>query len=156
MTSDSPSDNWDKKLSAVIGLAIGLVLMGVGLWAQQRETHERATMQETQGTVVDTVSRRERSQSDNKEKVVYAPVIEFLANGDRTRFIGKYESYQLSHGHNVVVRYDPKQPTTRARVVDPLENLGVWCGIGMGGLLMLSSLGSLLPVGSWFSQINRQ
>ncbi|RCJ21973.1 hypothetical protein A6770_04915 [Nostoc minutum NIES-26] len=137
---------FDQKLSAIIGLAIGLLFIGGGFWVRNIVAHERTTLNETRGTVVDSISRRERNSTNNQQTETYAPVIEFLANGERTRFTGNYESYRSSNGHMVVIRYDPKQPITTARVVNPLEGLVCWAMFGIGGLAVVSSLGTLLPV----------
>ncbi|WP_375498211.1 DUF3592 domain-containing protein [uncultured Nostoc sp.] len=136
---------FDDKLSAIIGLVIGLVFIVGGFWVRNKVAHERAMLIETEGTVVDSISRRER---DNKDKLIetYAPVIEFVTNSGRIRFRGNYESYRSSNGNKVVVRYDPKQPQTTGLVVNPLEGL-VYVGMfGMGGLVIISSLGKVLPI----------
>jgi hypothetical protein len=136
--------NFDERLSAVIGLVLGLLFIVGGFWVRHITLHEQATLNETQGTVVDTVSRREGN--NNQEKVTYAPVIEFLAEGDRTRFTGKYESYRSSHGNKVMVRYNPDQPASTPRVVDPLEDWTTWGMFVIGGIAVIFSLGELLPV----------
>ncbi len=100
--------------------------------------------------MVDSVSRRERDTTSNQEKITYAPVIEFMLNGDRTRFTGTYESYRPSNGNRVVIRYNPNKPTTTARVVDPLEGWTAWAMFGMGGVSIIFSLGKLLA--TLFSQ----
>jgi hypothetical protein len=150
MNSKPQQNNLDEKLSAIFGLVIGVLFIAGGFWVRSIEAYNRATLKETQGTVVDSVRRRERDTSTNQEKETYAPVIEFLINGQPNRFTGKYESYRSSRGNGVVVRYDPKQPTNTARVVDPLEGLTAWGMFGMGGLATLFSLGTLLPVRTWF------
>ncbi|GEM_PF-1532652 len=152
MTLTPPPKDPEEIFSAIFGLVLGLLFIAGGVWVRHIETHERATLTETQGTVVDSVKRRERSTTDNQEKDTYAPVIEFLDNGDRTRFTGKYVSYRSSNGHNVVVRYDPAQPTTTARVVEPLEGLTAWGMFGMGGAVVIFSLGELLPLSTLFAQ----
>ncbi|MEH2074868.1 MAG: DUF3592 domain-containing protein [Nostoc sp.] len=140
-------NTFDDKLSAGIGLTFGLLFIAGGFWVRNIVVREGATLNETRGTVVDSISRRDRSSTNNEEKeIYYAPVIEFIANGKRTRFTGNYESYRSSNGHQVVVRYDPKQPINTARVVNPLEGLVPWGMFGMGGLAVVSSLGALLPV----------
>lgn len=151
MTAEPQSPNFDEKLSAMIGLMMGLLFIAGGFWVRHIDLREQATLNETQGTVVDTMSRHERDTTNNKEKVTYAPVIEFLANGDRTRFTGRYESYRVSTGNRVVVRYDPQKPTTTARVVDPLEGWTAWSMFGIGGLSVFWSLGTLLPLRTWLS-----
>lgn len=151
MPSEPQPSNFDEKLSAMIGLVIGLLFIAGGFWVRQIDLREQATLNETQGTVVDIVSRRERNNTNNQEKVTYAPVIEFLANGDRTRFTGRYESYRASKGNRVVIRYDPQKPATTARVVGPLEGWTAWAMFGMGGLSVFWSLSPLLPVQAWFS-----
>ncbi|MFN6486158.1 MULTISPECIES: DUF3592 domain-containing protein [unclassified Nostoc] len=137
---------FDDKLSAGIGLVIGLLFIGGGFWVRNIIAREGATLNETRGTVIDSISRRESNSTNNEQKETYAPVIEFLANGERTRFTGYYESYRSSNGQIVVVRYDPKQPISTARVVNPLEGLVPWGMFGMGGLAVVSSVGALLPV----------
>ncbi|MFN6465990.1 MAG: DUF3592 domain-containing protein [Nostoc sp. DedVER02] len=139
-------NTFDEKLSAGIGLAIGLLFIAGGFWVRNIVIHESATLNETQGTVVDSITRTDRSDKNNQQKETYAPVIEFLVNGKPTRFTGNYESYRSSNGHVVVVRYDPKQPISSARVVNPLEGLVPWGMFGMGGLAVVYSLGALLPV----------
>ncbi|NEU82070.1 DUF3592 domain-containing protein [Nostoc sp. UIC 10630] len=140
---------FDDKLSAIIGLVIGLVFIASGFWVSNKIAHERATLIETQGMVVDSISRRER---DSKDKLIetYAPVIEFVAKNERIRFTGNYESYRSSNGNKVVVRYHPKQPETTALVVNPLEGLVSVGMFGMGGLVIVSSLGKVLPI-QWSS-----
>ncbi|MBH8576818.1 DUF3592 domain-containing protein [Nostocaceae cyanobacterium CENA369] len=137
---------FDEKLSAIIGLVIGLLFVGGGFWVRNVVAHERATLKETQGTVVDSISSRDRNSTNDRQKETYAPVIEFLAKGERTRFTGSYESYRSSNGNKVMVRYDPKQPATTARVVNSLEGLTPWGMFGMGGLALIVSLGKVLPV----------
>ncbi|MDZ8084947.1 MAG: DUF3592 domain-containing protein [Nostoc sp. DedQUE12b] len=140
-------NTFEDKLSASIGLAIGLLFIGGGFWVRNIITYESATLNETRGTVVDSISRRDRSSTNNNEqKETYAPVIEFLANGKRTRFTGNYESYRSSNGQMVVIRYNPQQPITTARVVNPLEGLVPWGMFGMGGLAVVFSVGALLPI----------
>ncbi|MBW4641665.1 MAG: DUF3592 domain-containing protein [Goleter apudmare HA4340-LM2] len=136
---------FDDKLSAIIGLVIALIFIAVGFWVRNKVAHERATLTETQGTVVDSLSRRERDSND-RPKETYAPVIEFLIKGDRIRFTGYYESHRASKGNTVVVRYDPQQPATTARIVEPFEGLAHWMAFGMGGLLVVSSVGKVLPI----------
>lgn len=144
MSSDPQESNWDKKLSAIIGVVLSLLFIAGGFWVRRIQIHESKTLRETQGTVVDTASRRERNSTE--EKTTYAPVIEFTANGKQTRFTGHYESYRLSNGRTVVVRYNADQPETSARVVDPMEGLTSWGMFIMGGLGVVFSLGDLLPV----------
>ncbi|MEH1812381.1 MAG: DUF3592 domain-containing protein [Nostoc sp.] len=140
-------NTFDDKLSASIGLAIGLLFIGGGFGVRNIIAHEGTTLNETRGTVVDSISRRDRSSTNNNEqKETYAPVIEFLANGKRTRFTGNYESYRSSNGQIVVIRYNPKQPISTARVVNPLEGLVPWGMFGMGGLAVVFSVGALLPI----------
>jgi Protein of unknown function (DUF3592) len=127
-------------------MSIGLLFIAGGFWVRNIVLHEGATLKETQGTVVDSISHSDRSNTKNQQKETYAPVIEFLVNGKRTRFTGNYQSYRSSNGHVVVVRYDPKQPISTARVVNPLEGLVPWGMFGMGGLAVVYSLGALLPV----------
>ncbi|MFN6480675.1 DUF3592 domain-containing protein [Nostoc sp. DedQUE07] len=140
-------NTFDDKLSASIGLAIGLLFIGGGFWVRNIIAREGATLNETRGTVVDSISRRDRSSTNNNEqKETYAPVIEFLANGKRTRFTGNYESYRSSNGQTVVIRYNLQQPISTARVVNPLEGLVPWGMFGMGGLAVVFSVSALLPV----------
>lgn len=136
---------FDEKLSAIIGLVIGVVFIACGFWVRNQVAHEQATLSKTQGTVVDSVRRLERD-SQERQKETYAPVIEFHVLGDPVRFTSHYESYRSANGNIVVVRYDPKQPATTARVVNPFEGLVSWVAFGMGGLSIVSSLGALLPV----------
>lgn len=135
---------FEDKLSAIIGLVIGLVLIGSGFVVQKQVAYEREALTETQGTVVDII-RRERDSQD-KQTETYAPVIEFVANGERTRFTGSYGSSRLINGKILTVRYDPKQPGSSARVVNPFEGLVSWIVFGMGGLVVVSSVGKVLPV----------
>lgn len=88
---------FEDKFSGILGVVIGVVFIGIGFWANNQFTHERATLTLTQGRVVDTVYRRERDNRDNKDKQkdTYAPIIEFLAKGDPVRFTGQYNSYPL-------------------------------------------------------------
>lgn len=140
---------FEDKLSGIIGLVIGLMFIGAGFWVNQQEARERVTLLETQGKVVDTVHRRERDTKD-KQKDTYAPVIEFLVKGDPVRFTGNYESYRTSQGEIVTVRYDPKQPATTAREVEPFASFAPWVALGMGGLSLVSGLRQLSPVSlSW-------
>ncbi|KOP23392.1 hypothetical protein AMR41_26340 [Hapalosiphon sp. MRB220] len=146
---------FEDKLSAIIGLVIGLVLIGSGFVVQKQVAYEREALTETQGTVVDIIRRRERDSQD-KQTETYAPVIEFVANGKRTLFTGSYGSSRLSNGKILTVRYDPKQPKTTARVVNQFEGLVSWIVFGMGGLVVVSSVSKVLPV-RWSSseQSNR-
>lgn len=131
--------------SGILGVLIGLAFIGAGFWVKNLIAHERATLTETQGRVVDTVHRRERDTKD-KQKDTYAPVIEFLAKGDPVRFTGRYESYAAANGKIVAVRYDPKQPGTTAREVESFESLTAWTAFGMGGLSLISGLRQLSPL----------
>ncbi|MGA7934023.1 MAG: DUF3592 domain-containing protein [Kovacikia sp.] len=151
MNSKPQQNNLEEKLSAIIGLVLGILFIAGGFWVRSIEAHDRATLQETQGTVVDHIRRRDRATSTQQERETYAPVIEFLDNGQPTRFTGNYESYRTSQGNRVVVRYDPTQPTNTARVVDPLEGLTTWGMFGLGGLATICSLGTLLSIRPWFS-----
>jgi hypothetical protein len=135
---------FDEMLSASIGLVIGLIFVASGFVVRHKMEYERTALIETPGTVVDSVSRRDRSNNEDKE--TYAPIIEFQVNGDPARFTGRYESYRWSNGRVVTVRFDPQHPSTTAQVVDPLEGLVPWWMFGMGGFLTASSLVSLLPV----------
>lgn len=146
MNLNPQHSNFDETLSAGFGLLLGVLFMVGGFWVRHIDAQQRATLNETQGTIVDSVRRRDRNASNNQEKETYAPVIEFLANGKRTRFTGKYESYRSSQGRVVVVRYDPNQPTTTARVVEPLEGLTAWGMVGVGGIAVVYSAGALLRV----------
>lgn len=145
---------FDDKLSAIIGIVIALIFTGVGFWLRNQVAYERATLTQTEGTVVDTLSRRERDRND-KQKETYAPVVEFLIKGDRIRFTGYYDSYRPSKGNTLTVRYDPKQPATTAKIVQPLDYLAPWIAFGMGGLLAVSSVGKVLPI-RWFSEQNSE
>ncbi|MCM1981791.1 DUF3592 domain-containing protein [Lyngbya confervoides] len=136
--------NFEDQLSALIGLVIGLVFIGAGGWVQQRNLLEQTHWVEAQGTIVETVSRRERD--GDSEETTYAPVIEFEVNGDPARFIGKYESYRLSRGNQMLIRYDPTQPEKTARVIEPLEGAVPWTILGLGGLVIVSSLWKVIPV----------
>jgi hypothetical protein len=70
-------NTFEDKLSASIGLAVGLLFIGGGFWVRNTIAHESATLNETRGTVVDSISRRDRSSTNNNEqKETYAPVIE--------------------------------------------------------------------------------
>lgn len=137
---------FEEKLNAVIGLFLGLTLITVAAWTRQVGLHEQKTLRETQGIVVDTVSRRERDTTHNQDKLTYAPVIEFQVNGQPIQFTGWYESYRWSNGRTVAVRYDADDPANTAKVVDPLAGLMPWLVIGMGGFAVISSLAALLPV----------
>lgn len=150
MNSKSQSFSFEDKLGACIGMVIGLMFIGVGFWVRHLDAWEQATLVEAQGTVIDCVSRRERRTTDDREVEVFAPVIEFLVKGDRTRFTGSYQSYCLSQGKTVVVRYDPNQPATTARLVEPLDRIWSWVAFGTGGLVIISSLRPLLPLSPWW------
>jgi hypothetical protein len=136
---------FEDKFSGTLGLVIGLVFIGTGFWVNNKFSHERATLTETQGRVVHTVHRRDRNSKD-EQKDTYAPVIEFLAKGDPVRFTGHYDSSRASQGKIVTVRYDPKQPATTAREVQPFESLASWVAFGMGGLSLVSGLRQLSPL----------
>ena len=130
------------KFGALFALVIGLLFVVGGFWLRNNDVRERATLRETQGTVVDAVSRRERENGN--DKLTYAPIIEFMANGDRTRFTGSFDTSRLSNGNIVVVRYHPANAAASARVVDAFEGLVPWSMIGIGGCAMLAGLGGLL------------
>jgi hypothetical protein len=83
-------NTFDDKLSASFGLAIGLLFLAGAFWVHNIVLHEGATLNETQGTVVDSISRSDRTSTKNQQKETYAPVIEFLANGKPTRFTGRH------------------------------------------------------------------
>ncbi|OUL28264.1 hypothetical protein BV378_07515 [Nostoc sp. RF31YmG] len=136
---------FDDKFSGIVGVVIGLVGIGLGFYGNNRIKHERATLTETQGRVVDIVHRRERDSKD-KHKDTYAPIIEFLAKGDPVRFTGWYDSNRASKGKIVAVRYDPKHPATTARVVQDSESLLPWVMYGIGGLSLVSGLRELSPL----------
>lgn len=141
----------DEKLGGLFGLVLGLGLyLGGGHWVQQRIAYERANFRETQGMIVDNAKWRSRD-SDNKERITYAPVVEFQANGQTLQFQGLSQSYPSSTQKSVIVRYDPQQPT-HASIVEPLENLTPWAMYAIGGFAALCSAGSLLPV-RWSSTL---
>lgn len=143
---------FDDKLSAIIGLVIALIFIAVGFWVRNQVAYERANLTQTEGTVVDTLSRRERDSND-RQKETYAPVVEFLIKGDRIRFTGYYDSHRPSKGNTVTVRYDPKQPATTAKIVQPFDHLAHWMAFGMAGALLVSSVGKVLPI-RWSSDGN--
>lgn len=84
----------EDKLSAGISAFMGAIFIGIGFWVGQLSADERANWIETQGVVIDNVSRRLRTD----EQTMYAPVIEFKANGRSTQLIGSYTTYRLSAG----------------------------------------------------------
>ena len=151
MTSPSPPPpvDFETTLSTILGLIFSGILLAAGLWVRAVQTHEGATMTETQGRVVDSVSRRDRS-GDASASLTYAPVIEFQVRDRPLRFTGNYESYRASQGQVVVVRYHADQPAATAKVVEPLEGLTAWSLLGLGGLGLVWSLGDLLPLQAWF------
>jgi len=132
------------RFGAVFLLVAGLLFIAGGFWVRHQEARERVTMLETQGTVVDSVKRRDHDNSTGKDTDAYAPVIEFQVNGSPTRFTGSWTSYQQSKGSQEVVRYDPKAPAATARVVDALEGLTPWAVFAMGGAALISGLRQLL------------
>ena len=144
--SFKPSEKtFDEKLSAAIGIFLGLLFLGGGCLVKYLDDNEQATLQETQGAIVETLSRRERDKN-NQEKITYAPVVEFSVQGEKKRFTGWYGSDRPSQGKSVVVRYDPKNPTGKARIVPPLEWLTPWAMFGMGGFAVVYNLALLSPV----------
>ena len=140
------------KFNAIFGLVMGLLFIAGGVWAHNNEAYQRATLIQTEGIVVDRVSRRERDYNNDGYKETYAPVVEFLVKGDRVRFTGNYDSSRPSNGNSVIVRYDPNQPVTTAKIVHPFQSLTAWGMFGMGGLSIFFSLELLLPVRKWFSR----
>jgi hypothetical protein len=136
---------FEDKWSGIYLVLFGLLMIGGGFYANNQITHERATLTETQGRVVDIVHRRERDSKD-KQKDTYAPIIEFIAKDDPVHFTGWYDSYRVSKGKIVAVRYDPKQPATTAREVQEFESLAPWLIFGMGGLSLVSGLRQLSPI----------
>lgn len=135
----------DRSITAIVGLLSGGILLAGAAWAYRQDSHERQFWRQTDGTVVDTVSRRERNYDDDTYETKYASVIEFEATGDRVRFIGSYSTSRASQGNVVTVRYDPNQPS-QARVVDPFEWLSFWFAVGMGGSTLIVGLKAASPV----------
>jgi hypothetical protein len=133
---------FDEKLSATIGLVIGLLFLGAGYGVNRLTAYRQATFTETQGTVVDSLYRRDLTQNRD----TYAPVIEFRANGEPTRFIGSYETFRSSNGHRVAVRYNPERPAATAEIINPLEDWVPWGVGGLGGAAAIASLAALIPV----------
>ncbi|MEJ1930599.1 DUF3592 domain-containing protein [Nostoc sp. NIES-2111] len=136
---------FDERFSGIYLVFFGLLMLGLSFWADKKTAHERATLTETQGRVVETLHRRERDIKD-KEKDTYAPVIEFQVKGDSVRFTGYYDTTRTAKGNIVTVRYDPKQPTTTARKVEPLEGLGIWGAYAMGGGCLVYGLCQFSPI----------
>jgi len=134
------------RFGAIFTVVVGLLFVGGGGWLRNGEARERVTLREAQGTVVDSVKRRDRDNRTGKDVESYAPVIEFQLNGTPTRFTGSYVSFRQSNGNSVVVRYDPSSPAATARVVEALERLTSWGMFVLGGLALLSGLGDLLKV----------
>lgn len=133
----------EAKFSAVIALAIGVLLVGAGFAAREYEARERATLTETTGTVVDTVKSRVRD-SEGKDRDGFAPVIEFQVNGAPVRFTGAVENFRQSNGNVVAIRYDPAQPSASARVVGGLQELAPWAVFLLGGFSLLGGLRGLI------------
>lgn len=136
---------FEDKWSGIYLVIFGLLMIGGGFYINNQIKYERATLTETQGKVVDIVHRRERDSKD-KQKDTYAPVIEFSAKDNPVRFTGRYDSYRVSNGKIVAVRYDPKHPETTARQVQELESLTPWGVFGMGGLSLIYGLSQLSPI----------
>ncbi|MCM1984009.1 DUF3592 domain-containing protein [Lyngbya confervoides] len=141
MAFKSHSLTFEDQLGAVIGVLIGSSLMGVGLWAQGLEAHQREHWVETSGQIVDSVRYYDRQENET----TYAPVIQFEINGDPARFTGSYQRYRLSEGKQVVVRYDPNDPVETARIVDSFDGIAPWAGFGLGAASLIAGLGRLLP-----------
>jgi hypothetical protein len=136
---------FEDKWSGIYLVLFGLLMMGGGFYAKNQITQERATLTQTQGKVVDIVHRRERDRKD-QQKDTYAPIIEFVAEGNLVRFRGRYESYKASNGKILAVRYDPKQPATTAREVEAFESLVPWVAFSISGLSLVSGLHQLSPL----------
>ena len=136
------------RIGGVCGLIIGLLFIAGGFWLRGLAQREQATLIETTGTIVDAVTHADRTDGNNT--ISYAPVIEILVNGDRTRFNGAYDTSRLSNGNVVVVRYDPKNVSASAHVVDAFEGLLPLAMFGMGGFAIITGLGELINVRRWF------
>ncbi len=136
---------FERSITAIVGLLSGTIFLAGAAWVPQRDRNERLFWQQTDGIVVDTVSRRERNYDEDTYETKYASVIEFEANGDRVRFIGSYSTSRASQGNVVTVRYDPSQPS-QARVVDPFEWLSFWFAVGMGGSALVMGVKAASPV----------
>lgn len=145
----------NEKLSGTIGIVLSLLLIAGGFWARSSIVTERASFIEVEGTVVDTVSRRERNSSDKSEKEVYAPVIEFVVGKDRVRFTGRYQTFREVEGRTVRVRYDPQHPEKSAKVPYDLEEWTHWGMFALGGFSLVYNAGLLLPI-RWSSSKERE
>lgn len=133
----------ESRFSTVFALVVGLLFVGLGLWLRDREAKDQARLTETRGAVVESVKGRKRT-SDGKDIDVFAPVIEFEANGEKHRLTGVYEPSKQSNGNPVAVRYDPSAPGTTARVVGSLEGLVPWSLFALGGVSVFSGLTGFL------------
>ncbi|MBD2532025.1 hypothetical protein H6G97_21525 [Nostoc flagelliforme FACHB-838] len=63
---------FDEKLSADIGLIMGLLFIGGGFWVRNIVAHESATLNETRSRAVDSVSRRDRSSTNNQQTYTWS------------------------------------------------------------------------------------
>ena len=126
----------ESKASIVLGLVLGLLFIGGGVFVRNLQAREAVTRREARGTIVEHQSRRE-SNGDT----AFAAVIEFAdASGERYRALGEYKSFKESLGNVVVISYDPTSPAASARGVDPLEGLTPLAMFGIGGFAVLYSL----------------
>ena len=133
--------SFDDKLSALINLMIGVVLIGTGLWVRQKDADERHHWVETQGVVIKSISRQLPKSTDT----TYAPVIEFEANGDRAQYIGAEKSYQFSEGKTVIIRYDPERPNEAARVIKPFDKFAPFAIMILGGTCVAIGAKKVMP-----------
>jgi hypothetical protein len=122
----------DDIASAIIGLVIGSIFIGLGFWVRHIEADERDNFLKTDGKVVDiavrTVQERDKDfLKPDKITKITSPVIEFVTTtGETIRFTGGSDlASSASKGTILSVKYNPKNAQN--------EQLDGW-SLFMGGL----------------------
>lgn len=141
-------------VGGLVAIAVGLVVLFLGYQWRISTEQRIATMVKAQGTVVEVVSRTQRS--DGERKTFFYPTVEFrTAAGDVIRFEHSTGSNPPAYrvGDAVDILYNPQTPQDAM-----IDSWDIWLpsmivmGIGgvftlIGGFSILDAVGRLLKIG---------
>jgi hypothetical protein len=147
----------DDIASAIIGLVIGSIFIGLGFWVRHIEADERDNFLKTDGKVVDitvrTVQERDKDfLKPDKITKITAPVIEFVTTtGETIRFTGGSDwASSASKGTILPVKYNPKNAQNTVKIGNWMDGFYSWVVFGLGSASILPCLG-FLPI-YWHSE----
>lgn len=139
---EQPPLNQEQEIANAVWFNLcGVMFAGGGWYAHTKEQYEQLHFQEVKGVIVDSVMRRKEQSLTDYE---YAPVIEFVHNGQPIRFNRMPdESSARATGTEVIVRYDPQNPQATAYLLDPWHGLLLWVPFFMAGLAFVGGFHAL-------------